>query len=309
MRLSDSPTGGSRLKNRSAKDIKDGVKEFLENVAPWTELRKDRVGNYALKKFLGGLLKSWDSLGPSRHTTGDERRFQTRLVTAYQHELGNALSGNYSPAFEPDSPLKLRMRIRNLNDEFVLAMTRTGHTKVFRDVNGTPDRIFVRDKDVQEEEDIYEWIRGLYQQISQILDDERGGILQTVNHYFADNLTAIRQQRVSTRLDFPGFVNGANFDLDVVSKEVYLGNEDLAYYKVALGRFNDNIVIQVTERIILGPAGAVKLFSPDYVGDLEDNELIGIAGESYAIFLLRGELMAKCEKFRVTLEVAKREAI
>lgn len=53
------------MKNRSTQEISDGViiedrhkreKPFFSTVTPWTDLKKERVGIYALKAFLGRLL-------------------------------------------------------------------------------------------------------------------------------------------------------------------------------------------------------------------------------------------------------------
>jgi hypothetical protein len=114
-------------------------------------------------------------------------------------------------------------------------------------------------------------------------------------------------------------VNGITLNFDAVAKGIHISNEDQAvfdihdylkaYYKVALKRFTDNIVLQVTERIILGPEGAVKLLCPDYVGDLGDNELMDLAGESFATSSLRNELVAKSEKFKAALVLARKEAM
>lgn len=48
--------------------------------------------------------------------------------------------------------------------------------------------------------------------LQQILNDERGGVLQTVNHYYADTLSSIRRERVLARLEGPGFDDGDPFD-------------------------------------------------------------------------------------------------
>lgn len=66
--------------------------------------------------------------------------------------------------------------------------------------------------------------------------------------------------------------------MGLVMKGVYLSNEDQAvndihdilkaYYKVAMKRFTDNIVLQIGERLILNPDGPVKTLSPDLIGDL-----------------------------------------
>jgi hypothetical protein len=45
-----------------------------------------------------------------------------------------------------------------------------------------------------------------------MLNDERQGILQTVNHYFADTLSSIRERRVLARLEAAGFQDGSIID-------------------------------------------------------------------------------------------------
>ena len=413
------------MKNRSTQEIKDGVtiegrhkneKLFFATVAPWTTLQRDRVGIYALKSFLGGLLYSHirsefpdvlkeieelssitlnelEMLGPPRQTTSEQRRFLTRIANTYQQDVVSALNGNYDAELPVDSPLKLRMHIRELGDKFAEAMARKGHAKVFRTVEGSIDPEYERAD--SESEDIYLWIRENYRhsrgaelpgtvhpivlesmfrqqsnpwkaiatiyvtrviaavhnfnsnvfsktisdenmrqqiqaklsreekktheratkQLSIILNDERGGILQTVNHYIADTLSAVRQDRVLARLRSMGFQDGTAFNLNQVLKSVHLSNEDQAvndihdilkaYYKVAMKRFTDNVVLQVTERYILGPGGPVKAFSSDMIGDLQDNELEELAGESFAISTARTELAVKSEQLQKALDLAK----
>jgi hypothetical protein len=417
------------VKNRSAQEIKEGVtingrhqreKTFFATVAPWTELDRNRVGIQALKTFLGGLLydhirnefpglvkdieelasstqKELELLGPSRQTTADQRRYLTRIATNYEREARSALSGNYDPNLEASSPLKLRMHIQKLNGAFASDMARLGHLKIFRTVAGSVDKEFNYPE--SDQENIYEWIRGLYlnsrgselpgtvnpivlenmfrqqsrpwegiavayldkvqfavnafnksifaslisdddvqvklksrlsrgassfsnrvrMQLSEILNDERGGILQTVNHYFADNLAANREERVLHRMQALGIRDGQLMNMAQVMKGVHISNEDQAvndihdmlkaYYKLALKRFTDNVVIQVTERLILGPDGLVKILSPDFVGDLQDNDLVDIAGENFATSSLRNELLGKCERFQNALEIARQETI
>ena len=70
-------------------------------------------------------------------------------------------------------------------------------------------------------------------------------------------------------------------------------------------RFTDNIVLQVTERHILGSEGPVRSLSPDLVGDFQDDELMDIAGENFATSSNRNELVAKCERFQNALGIAK----
>ena len=73
-------------------------------------------------------------------------------------------------------------------------------------------------------------------------------------------------------------------------------------------RFTDNIVLQVTERLYLGPEGPVKTFSPELIGDLQDGELLDLAGESFATSSTRNELQNKYDRLQRALVIA-REAL
>jgi len=147
-------------------------------------------------------------------------------------------------------------------------------------------------------------------QLDQILQDELGGVLQTTNNYFAENLAKNRHDRVLIRLQkflapmeqtaeggIPAYVG---LNLDDLIKRTHLSNEDSAvydihdilkaYYKVAMKRFVDNVTLQVTERHYMGPTGPLKYFSPGYVGGLSDDELKNLAGESKATTMERERL-------------------
>lgn len=421
--------GWFAVKNRSTQEIADGVtieerhkreKTFFATVSPWTELKKDRTGIFALKAFLGGLLydhirnefpevvrdieqlaasteKELDLLGPSRQTAADQRRFLARIASEYQQNVTDALGGNYDPELSGDSAMKLRMHISRLNEQFAKTMAVSGHAKIFQDVEGRIDMEFSRtsgDKD-----DIMQWIRELYResrgaelpgtvnprvlenmfrqqskpwqriatiyiakvysviqgyneivfgrlvqdeelrqnlrtklakgdkeafeaagkQLLSILKDERGGILQTVNHYFAENLSAIREERVRARLQSAGFEDGDSFDIANVMSRVHISNEvqavndihDIlkAYYKVAMKRFTDNVVLQVTERHLLGSEGPVKSLTLGMVGDLQDVELTDIAGENFSTSSTRNDLKIKFERFQKALDIARQAVI
>ncbi|KAJ5982388.1 hypothetical protein N7451_012488 [Penicillium sp. IBT 35674x] len=139
-------------------------------------------------------------------------------------------------------------------------------------------------------------------QLLTIVNDERGGILQTVNHYFTDTLSLIRQKRVIARLECLGFQDGYAFDMKTVLKGVHLSNEDQAifdirdtlkaYYKVAMKRFMDNVIAQVSERYILREGGPVKTFPPDLIGGFEDDMLTEIAGENFSTASRRNDLVS-----------------
>jgi hypothetical protein len=158
-------------------------------------------------------------------------------------------------------------------------------------------------------------------QLHLILADEMGGILQTVNHYFADTLAATREERVLKRLQAVGLADGyhQNIDLKKITRAAHLSNEDQAvndihdilkaYYRVALKRFTDNIVLQVVERCYLGTHGPVKSLSPEYVGSLEDADLSNIAAENYATASTRTEISSKLVRLERALQIAEGERI
>ncbi|KFY67375.1 hypothetical protein V496_01566 [Pseudogymnoascus sp. VKM F-4515 (FW-2607)] len=154
-------------------------------------------------------------------------------------------------------------------------------------------------------------------QLSQIIGDERSGILQTINHYFADTLAKTREERVLDRLKKVGLEDGQyqTIDLAAITRAAHLSNEDQAvndihdilkaYYKVALKRFMDNVVLQVIERIYLGSNGPVRAISPEYVGTLSDTELADIAAESYATSSARTEIGYKLQRLDKALDLAE----
>lgn len=78
------------------------------------------------------------------------------------------------------------MSARALGDEFADRITRRGHTRVFRNVDGEEDAVYRRNG---HEEDIYAWIKNIYH-------DSRGAELPgTVNPAVLQNL--FRQQSSS----------------------------------------------------------------------------------------------------------------
>jgi hypothetical protein len=155
------------------------------------------------------------------------------------------------------------------------------------------------------------------EQLRNILNDERSGILQTANHYFADNLSSIRQERVLHRLKSLGYDDGSRnyVDLAAIAGAVHLSNECQAvndihdilksFYKVAMKRFMDNIIVQVVERHYLGPEGPVKALCPAYFGGLPDSQLSEIAAENYATFCSRMEIGNKLTRLEKALLIAE----
>jgi len=419
--------GWFAVRNRSTKEIQEGVtiearhaneKKFF-NTAPWNQLEKDHVGIDSLKRFLGRLLynhireefpglikelqhladeaqRERDELGPPRQTCMQQRQFLTRISGNYQRAVRNALVGNYASDLGPQHPLKLRMLLQNLNENFAKRMALHGHTIPFNAIDGTVDDEYGRDFQETEAQDINTWIRTIYLesrgaelpgtvnpavlenmfrqqtvnwetiavehlsevehtinrfndalmsetirdvdirtgiafcldqqhkksfkaariQLQTILDDERTGILQTVNHYFADNLAAVRKQRVISRLGDAGLVDGMDqlIDLLEITAAAHLGNEDQAvndihdilksFYKVAIKRFIDNVVVQVVERYYLGLAGPVKLLSPEFIGAMSDSELQNIAAEDFTTSTTRTSLDTKIDRLQKVLNIA-----
>ncbi|KAH8807237.1 P-loop containing nucleoside triphosphate hydrolase protein [Xylogone sp. PMI_703] len=152
-------------------------------------------------------------------------------------------------------------------------------------------------------------------QLRQILLDERGGILQTVNHYYAETLNKIREDRILDRLQKLELKDGGSVDLVAIKAATHLSNEDQAvydihdalkaYYKVAVKRFMDNVILQVVERVYLGMEGPLKMISPEYVGSLPETDLAGIAGENYATASARTEIMYRKDKMEKALSLAQ----
>ncbi|KAK1240468.1 hypothetical protein MKX07_004496 [Trichoderma sp. CBMAI-0711] len=413
------------VRNRSTKEILDGVtiserheneRRFFQQ-APWNELPKDRVGVKALKPFLGQLLyehirrefpalvkeiedlvreteRKVEELGPPRQTAAEQRQYLTRLANRYQRNVEDALKGNYAADLDAKSPLKLRMHLRDLADQFEKDLRLKGHTSPFQHADGSVDKDYLNEDVESEAPDIRQWIQERYRdsrgaelpgmvnptllinlfreqtvqweqiacdyldqvfqllhnyaqlesrrteeddkiracldsmilsrvgttkamakkRLMSLLQDERGGILQTVNHYFAETREKIRQERVMARLKALG-LNQVNYvDLGKLTRAMHLSNEDQAvndihdalkaYYKVAIKRFGDYVVIQVVERL-MGDQGPLKLFSSEYVGGLSDQQLAAIAAESYTTSTARVELEHRRQRYREALSVAK----
>lgn len=101
--------------------------------------------------------------------------------------------------------------------------------------------------------------------------------------------------------------------------QLHLSNEDQvaydihdilkAYYKVELERFCGNMVVQVTERHLLGHEGPVKVLSPELVAGLSDLELADVASENFATSSLKAELQARADRLRKALGLANQTGV
>jgi hypothetical protein len=421
--------GWFAVRNRSTQEIKEGVtigdrhikeQEFFSSTSPWNQLKKEQIGIAALGSFLGHLLyehshsefpavveefkklslsiqSELERIGLSRQTFSEQRQFLIRIATDYQLEVDKALKGNYDPEIESQSPMKLRMHLRNLSDKFAKSMTTRGHTKAFRTTRDTVDAEFAGRR--SDSDNIYDWIRSSYlesrgselpgtvsplvlenlfreqsipwkaiaakylkivslavenyneavlktvvpdnevrdklallisfrtseahrfasAELLTMLKGEREGILQTANHYFADTLSSIRQERILARLEKQGLRDGVIFNTNKVMRGVHLSNEDQAvfdihdilksYYKVAVKRFIDNVIVHVSERHMIGDDGPLKLLSPGLIGEFEDAKLTEIAGENLAISKKRNDLVSKAARLKKAMDIAKQVAL
>ncbi|EGX48594.1 hypothetical protein AOL_s00080g223 [Orbilia oligospora ATCC 24927] len=152
-----------------------------------------------------------------------------------------------------------------------------------------------------------------YRELDQLIEDERSGILQTVNVSFGQNQKAMRQKRALYELKKQKGANGM-VNLDIVAQMFNLSNEDTtvrdvhdilkSYYDISLRRFTDNVVLQVVERHLLGKNGPVRLLKSEYVSGLEDLELRNIACEDYQAAAKRRELQARLERAKSAQEAA-----
>lgn len=162
------------------------------------------------------------------------------------------------------------------------------------------------------------------QQLRSLVEDEMTGILQTVNHYYADNLAKARSDRVLHRLKGLGIpeapqANNWYPSAKEIAAAVHLSNEDQAvhdihdilkaYYKVALKRFTDNVVIQCVERCFAGAEGPLRYISPGLIGELTDDDLEYIAAENYATSSKRTETMHRLERLEKALTIAETEKL
>ena len=158
----------------------------------------------------------------------------------------------------------------------------------------------------------------MFAELRKILSDELEGALQSASPSYSDTLAELRQNRAQAQL--------ASMDLkdqqakpdpskinDLVYNEQQAINDIhdilMAYYKLARERFVDNVIIQAGERYIVGEKGPLKIFSPEYVGGLSNEELAHIAGENFATSATRTDITLRGERLQKALEIARRAGI
>lgn len=163
------------------------------------------------------------------------------------------------------------------------------------------------------------------QELRNLMKDEQGGVLQTVDPTFAETLAQTRQERALARLASMGLgPRPCEGDEDQVKPQITteqgrLSNEDQvvndihdilkAYYKVALRRFTDNVVLQAIGRHFLGDKSPLKAFSPELVSGLSEAELGDLAGENSTTLATRVELGYRAERLQRGLEIARQAGI
>lgn len=160
-----------------------------------------------------------------------------------------------------------------------------------------------------------------FSELRNLVKDEQGGILQTVDPSFADTLAQTRQERTLARLASMGLRDGdqCQVNFQTMLEQSRLSNEDQvvndihdilkAYYRVALRRFTDNVVLQAVGRHFLGEKSPLKVFSPEFVSGLSETELADLAEENTATLTARVELGCRVERLQRGLEIAKQSGI
>ena len=152
-----------------------------------------------------------------------------------------------------------------------------------------------------------------------LLKVERDGTPLTTNHYFAENLEKSRQDRVKGRLEQSSYVNESgervvNINTTIATAtasnlEHTVGDlHDIlhSYYEVARKRFVDVVCMQAADyHLITGPDAPIKVFSPEFVSELTDEQLEKIAGEEIATRRRRGQLKRDIENLEKGMRVLR----
>ena len=79
-----------------------------------------------------------------------------------------------------------------------------------------------------------------------------------------------------------------------------------SYYEIARKRFVDNVCTQATGWFLVhGPESPLKLFSPEWVSDLDEGQLEDIAGEDLALKRMRAQLTKKISDLEAGRNILK----
>ncbi|KAF2670865.1 dynamin GTPase [Microthyrium microscopicum] len=142
-----------------------------------------------------------------------------------------------------------------------------------------------------------------------LLHVERRGTPATLNHYFNDNLQKSRQKRVRASVEGKSFTSDTHGGGPLVRIEDIVETRSMSnvqhvvqevhdilesYYKVARKRFTDNLCMQAADYyLVTGPESPLRLFSPEFVAGLKEDQLMEIAGEDNALRRKRKALVKK----------------
>lgn len=153
------------------------------------------------------------------------------------------------------------------------------------------------------------------EELERILQDEREGILLTFNKIFETTLNSARLARICARMVNSGVSTGS-YTATTLAGYAHVSIEDQAvydihdilksFYKVAVERFTDNVVVQVIERHLLGSDGPVKCFSVEHVGGLTDSEVADIAGDDLPLRTLRAEFKGRIQRLQQAMDIANK---
>lgn len=221
------------------------------------------------------------------------------IRTSYHESRGMELPGTVNPRL-----LENLFREQSTNWENIAMDYLSRLIKAVFAYNGSALKEFVPDNDVRQKlqarlQDTRQHAEDeMFAELRKILSDELEGSLQTASPAYPETLAKLRQNRAQAQL--------ASMDLndrrsrpdpkkinDLIHNEQQAINDihDIleAYYKLARERFVDNVIIQAGERYIVGEKGPLKIFSPEYVGGLSNEELCHVC-HSNGHYSARGEV-------------------
>ncbi|KAI1874809.1 uncharacterized protein JN550_002238 [Neoarthrinium moseri] len=154
-----------------------------------------------------------------------------------------------------------------------------------------------------------------------LLQVDQGGRPYTLNHYFNDNLQKAHSQRLTAKTK-GSQVTSKDGDQAFISVEklknivINKANSEHAcehihdvlqsYYKVAMKRFVDNVFQQAVDHFLLiGDESPLKIFTPELIMSLDDEQLEMIAGEDISVKAQRDKLDADIADFKAALNVLR----
>ncbi|KAL2845912.1 hypothetical protein BJY01DRAFT_247426 [Aspergillus pseudoustus] len=158
-------------------------------------------GHTKVFQTVRGVLDTEYTRGNEKGKQGPDQCIIEWIRTVYRDSRGTELPGTVNP-----SVLENLFRQQTASWEPIANNYIQKVTNAVKAYNGKVLPTIITESDVLEK-----LLRRLVQtqeaaysaattEFCRILNDERDGILQTVNHYFADNLNAIREERVRFRL-------------------------------------------------------------------------------------------------------------